>query len=79
MHSLWASSALDKFNRMEEKVTRQEAEAQAFSEMAGVTGSAEEKSFEQLQHDMDVDAELQRLMAEMGQTETASETEGSAV
>lgn len=70
-----ASSALDKFNRMEEKVTRQEAEAQAF----GVTGSAEEKSFEQLQHDMDVDAELQRLMAEMGQTETASETEGSAV
>ena len=74
-----ASSALDKFNRMEEKVTRQEAEAQAFSEMAGVTGSAEEKSFEQLQHDMDVDAELQRLMAEMGQTETASETEGSAV
>lgn len=74
-----ASSALDKFNRMEEKVTRQEAEAQAFSEMAGVTSSAEEKSFEQLQHDMDVDAELQRLMAEMGQTETASETEGSAV
>lgn len=74
-----ASSALDKFNRMEEKVTRQEAEAQVFSEMAGVTGSAEEKSFEQLQHDMDVDAELQRLMAEMGQTETASETEGSAV
>lgn len=74
-----ASSALDKFNRMEEKVTRQEAEAQAFSEMAGVTGFAEEKSFEQLQHDMDVDAELQRLMAEMGQTETASETEGSAV
>ena len=74
-----ASSALDKFNRMEEKVTRQEAEAQAFSVMAGVTGSAEEKSFEQLQHDMDVDAELQRLMAEMGQTETASETEGSAV
>ena len=74
-----ASSALDKFNRMEEKVTRQEAEAQAFSEMAGVTVSAEEKSFEQLQHDMDVDAELQRLMAEMGQTETASETEGSAV
>ena len=72
-----ASSALDKFNRMEEKVTR--PEAQAFSEMAGVTGSAEEKSFEQLQHDMDVDAELQRLMAEMGQTETASETEGSAV
>ena len=74
-----ASSALDKFNRMEEKVTRQEAEAQAFSEMAGVTGSAEEKSFDQLQHDMDVDADLQRLMAEMGQTETASETEGSAV
>ena len=74
-----SSSALDKFDRMEEKVTRQEAEAQAFSEMSGTSGAADEKTFAQLQHDADVDAELQRLMAEMGQTGAASETEGSAV
>lgn len=72
-------SALDKFNRMEEKVTRQEAEAQAFTEMSGAVGASDEKTFEQLQHDADVDAELQRLMAEMGQTDAAAETEGSAV
>lgn len=74
-----SSSALDKFNRMEEKVTRQEAEAAAFTEMAGSSSSAEEKTFEQLQHDMEVDAELQRLMSEMGQSSAAVEPEGSAV
>lgn len=74
-----SSSALDKFSRMEEKVTRQEAEAQAFAEMSGVGSAAseEEKSFEQLERDMAVDAELQRLMAEMGQT--AAEPEGSTM
>lgn len=74
-----SSSALDKFSRMEEKVTQQEAEAQAFAEIAGSQSSADEKTFEQLQHDADVDAELQRLMSEMGQTSTAPETEGSAM
>ncbi len=74
-----ASSALDKFSRMEEKVTQQEAEAQAFAEIAGSQSSADEKTFEQLQHDADVDAELQRLMSEMGQTSAAPETEGSAM
>lgn len=74
-----SSSALDKFNRMEEKVTRQEAEAEAFAEMAGSSSSAEEKTFEQMQHDMEVDAELQRLMAEMGQSSAAPETEGSTM
>lgn len=63
-----SSSALDKFDRMEQKVTQQEAEAAAFSEIAG-SDSADAKAFEQLQHDMDVDTELQRLMSEMGQTE----------
>ncbi|CDE13717.1 MAG: PspA/IM30 family protein [Ruminococcus sp.] len=63
-----SSSALDKFDRMEQKVTQQEAEAAAFSEIAG-SDSADAKTFEQLQHDMDVDTELQRLMSEMGQTE----------
>ena len=69
-----SSSAMDKFNRMEEKVTRQEAEA----EIAGSSSTQDEKTFAELQHDMDVDAELQRLMAEMGQTDAASATEGSA-
>lgn len=73
-----SSSALDKFSRMEEKVTRQEAEAQAYAEMSGaVSNSEEEKSFAQLEQDMAVDAELQRLMAEMGQT--AEEPEGSTM
>lgn len=73
-----SSSALDKFSRMEEKVNRQEAEAQAFAEMSGVSNhSAEEASFEQLERDMAVDAELQRLMAEMGGTQ--AETEGSGL
>ncbi|MDE6019424.1 MAG: PspA/IM30 family protein [Ruminococcus sp.] len=58
-----ASAALDKFNRMEEKIERQEAEAAAFAEIAGASGDM--KSFEELENDMKVDAELQRLMAEM--------------
>ncbi len=74
-----SSSAMDKFNRMEEKVARQEAEAAAFSEISGMTSTTEEKTFEQLQHDMEVDAELQRLLAEMGQTTTAAQPEGSGI
>lgn len=68
-----ASSALDKFDRMEEKVTQQEAEAAAFAEIAGSSASEDEKTFEQLQHDAAVDAEMQRLMAEMGQTEGSAD------
>ena len=58
-----ASAALDKFTRMEEKIERQEAEASAFAEIAGSTGDM--KSFEQMENDAKVDAELARLMAEM--------------
>jgi phage shock protein A len=72
-----SSSAMDKFSRMEEKVTREEAEAAAFTEIAGGGNAEEEKTFEQLQRDMAVDAELQRLMAEMGAT--GAEAEGSTV
>lgn len=61
------SSAYDKLNRMEEKVTRKEAEADAFAEIAGTAISKEYETFEQLQSDAKVDTELQRLMAEMGQ------------
>ncbi len=60
------SSAYEKLNRMEEKVTRKEAEADAFAEIAGTAASKDYETFEQLQTDAQVDAELQRLMAEMG-------------
>ena len=61
------SSAYDKLNRMEEKVTRKEAEADAFAEIAGTAVSRDYETFEQLQAEAKVDTELQRLMAEMGQ------------
>lgn len=69
------SSAVDKFNRLEEKVAREEAEAAAFSELSGAGDADEEKSFAQMEQDMKVDAELQRLMAEMAQEQQA-QTEG---
>ncbi len=73
-----ASAALDKFSRMEEKIEQQEAEAAAFSEIA--SGGSDMKSFEELENDAKVDAELQRLMAEMGGLETeAAPAEGGAV
>ena len=59
------SSSMDKFNRMEEKIMQQEAEAAAFAEISG-NSNADTKSFEQMEADTKVDAELQRLMAEMG-------------
>lgn len=63
MGGMDASASLDKLNRMEEKIERQEAEASAFAEIAGA--NSDMKSFEQLENDMKVDAELQRLMDEM--------------
>ncbi|MBE6855405.1 MAG: PspA/IM30 family protein [Ruminococcus sp.] len=57
------NSSFDKLNRMEEKVMQKEAEAAAFAEIGGVTG--EPDSFEELEKNAKVDAELQRLMAEM--------------
>lgn len=58
------SSAIEKFDRMEEKVVRKEAEANAFAEIAGAEDDTTE-SFEQIETNAKVDAELQRLMAEM--------------
>ncbi len=71
MGGMDASAALDKFTRMEEKIERQEAEASAFAEIAGSTGDL--KSFEQMENDAKVDAELARLMAEMGAATGADE------
>ena len=58
------SSSLEKFNRMEEKIERKEAEAAAFTEIAGVDNELDD-TFAQLETDSKVDAELARLMAEM--------------
>jgi phage shock protein A len=66
------SSSLEKFRRMEEKIERKEAEAAAFSEIAGVDDELDD-SFEKIESDAKVDAELARLMAEMnGGTDSAS-------
>ena len=64
------NSSFEKFQRMEEKVNRKEAEADAFTEIAGDVlngGSGDEltDSFEKLESDAKVAAELERLMAEM--------------
>ena len=70
------SRSFDKFTRMEEKVARKEAEAEAFAEIAGSNGvsSDEMETFEQLQTNAKVDSELQRLMAEMGQAAPTAES-----
>lgn len=60
-----SSSAMEKFDRMEEKIMAKEAEAQAFAEIAGQENSLEE-DFEKLENDSKVDSELARLKAEMG-------------
>lgn len=60
-----ASSTFEKFDRMEEKVMQKEAEAQAFSEIAGQNNDLTDE-FEKLDNDSKVDSELERLKAEMG-------------
>lgn len=63
------NSSFETFQRMEEKIERKEAEADAFSEIAGVDDKNDlNKSFEQLEKDAKVDSELARLMAEMNGT-----------
>jgi phage shock protein A len=58
------ASALEKFDRMEEKIQCKEAEADAFAEIGGGDADLIE-SFDQIEKDAKVDAELARLMAEM--------------
>ncbi len=64
------SSSYEKFQRMEDKINRKEAEADAFSEIAGADDDVID-SFAQIETDAKVDAELQRLMAELGAAATA--------
>lgn len=59
------NSALEKLGKMEEKIERKEAEAAAFSEIAGMDKDDLTETFDQIESDAKVDAELARLMAEM--------------
>ncbi|MEG0614510.1 MAG: PspA/IM30 family protein [Oscillospiraceae bacterium] len=59
-----SSNAFDKMDKMEDKIERKEAEAQAFSEISGID-KAEEDPFAKLESNSAVDAEMARLMAEM--------------
>lgn len=74
------NSSLEKFQKMEEKIERKEADADAFTEIAGnnlAGGSGDDlrDSFEKLESDAKVDAELQRLMAEMNGGASAQNAE----
>jgi phage shock protein A len=60
-----SSSSSEKFDRMEEKIMRKEAEAQAFTEIAGQDASLAD-DFEVLENNSKIDSELERLKAEMG-------------
>ena len=61
-------------SKMEEKITRKEAEAAAFSEILGNGKPEEVATFEELERNAKVDTELERLMAEMGMTPAADTT-----
>lgn len=73
------ASAMEKFSRMEEKIERKEAEAAAFTEIAGAGDDAElNDAFDKLESAAKVDAELARLMAEMGGGADDSDAEDAA-
>lgn len=59
-----SSNAFAKMDKMEEKIERKEAEAQAFSEISGADAQAEDP-FAKLEADSALNAEMERLMAEM--------------
>ena len=55
-----SSSSSEKFNRMEEKIIRKEAEADAFSDIAGTNTDIDDSDdFKKLETDSKLDAELQ--------------------
>ena len=62
---------------MEEKIEAKEAQAEAFTDLAGT--SNEPDPFAQLEADSAVDAEMARLMAELGQTAPAADGEGTGI
>lgn len=65
LNSTDSTSAFSKLEKMEQKVNAKEAEAQAFSEMAGESNSVADE-FAALETENAVDDELAKLKAEMG-------------
>lgn len=65
LSSTSSTSAFSKLDKMEEKVNAKEAEAQAFTEMAGENNSLENE-FEAMEKNAAVDDELAKLKAELG-------------
>ncbi|MBQ5315379.1 MAG: PspA/IM30 family protein [Oscillospiraceae bacterium] len=63
-----SENAFAKMDKMEEKIARKEAEAQAFSEISKTGAAAEKDPFAALESNSKVDAEMARLMAELGGT-----------
>lgn len=59
-----SSSAFTKLDKMEEKIADKEAKADAFSELAGTSNAPD--PFAQMEADVSVDAEMERLKKEMG-------------
>ena len=68
-----ASSSTEKFNRMEEKIIRKEAEADAFADISDSLNGVDKDNFDELQTNAKVDDELRRLMAEMNVASAESE------
>lgn len=68
-----ASSSTEKFNRMEEKIIRKEAEADAFADISDSLNGVDKDNFDELQTKAKVDDELRRLMAEMNGASAESE------
>lgn len=64
-------SAFERFSRMEEKISRTEAEAQAMNELSDAERF--KKNFNNPETDSKVSSELSRLMSEMNITETSEE------
>lgn len=60
-----SSSARENLDRMEGKIRRREAEADAFAEISGTAADDLQNSFAQIENNEKVDAELRRLIAEM--------------
>lgn len=68
-----ASSSTEKFNRMEEKIIRKEAEADALADISDSLNGVDKDNFDELQTNAKVDDELRRLMAEMNGASAESE------
>lgn len=59
-----SSNAFAKMDKMEERISRKEAEAQAFSDISGVSTASSTDPFEDLEKNQKIEAELARLMGQ---------------